>query len=418
MQIEIKIPRLGWSMEEGIFGGWLKKDGDVVKAGESIFTLENEKAAQDVESTDAGILQIPKDSPEPGETVIVGRVIGYLLGEKGAAKVEEEPSKGPTSKMAVHQAAEETFAAGDLPDSQSNRVASIMPRKDAAVSPRARRRAAELGVETGRLQGSGTSGRIIEADVLKAVESKEGKAIPSAATNTSSAVSSPVPLMRRSIAERTTFSFSHIPHFYLRAEADASMLIALRELLVGPMQKQHGVKITLTDFLLRAQALALRQHPAVNAVWQDNGILNYTDADVGLVVGLPQGLVIPVMRAAQRLSFVELAKERERLVRVVREGKFTPDMVAGGATSISNLGTTRADEFAAIIAPHQSSMLAVGRAVPRPYVVNHRVEVRTTIRLSLSVDHRIIDGAPASDFLGNIVELLENPNVLVEEKSE
>lgn len=417
MQIEIKVPRLGWSMDEGIFGSWLKKDGDLVKAGDAIFTLESEKAAQDIESTDAGTLQISKDGPQPGDTVQVGQVIGYLIGEKGAALGYGASLKTPSAEKPEEHDHKKALTPETSPDLPENHGASAKRQKDFASSPRARRRAAELGVEIEHLQGSGRTGRITEADVLKATANKGGVAITSSKTKTSTraATVSQVSTMRRSIAERTAFSFSHIPHFYVRAEVDATGLVALRELLVATIEKKHGVRITLTDFLLRAQALALQKHPTVNAVWQDNGLLNYTDSDVGLVVGLPQGLVIPVIRAAQRLSFLELAKERARLVQVVREGKFTPEMLSGGATSISNLGTTRADEFAAIIAPHQSSMLAVGRAVPRPYVVGNRVEVRTTIRLSLSVDHRVLDGSLAADFLGSIGELLENPNGLVGE---
>jgi pyruvate dehydrogenase E2 component (dihydrolipoamide acetyltransferase) len=181
------------------------------------------------------------------------------------------------------------------------------------------------------------------------------------------------------------------------------------------VEQECGVRITLTDFLLRAQAMALREFPAMNAVWQNDRLVNYTDVDIGVVVGLPDGLLIPVIRATQRLSLVQTAKERVRLIEGVRAGRFSAETLAGGATSISNLGTTRIDEFAAIIAPHQSSMLAVGRAAQRPYVVAGRLEVRTTLRLSLSVDHRVADGGPAAEYLGKLVELLENPATLVNE---
>ena len=263
------------------------------------------------------------------------------------------------------------------------------------------------------LEGSGSTGRIIESDVLKAAAGRGGSMIADPEPKITSATAGQVSTMRRNIAERTALSFSQIPHFYVHAEMDATELVKTREYLVGVFEREFGVRITLTDFILRAQALALREFPAANAVWQSNGILNYLNADVGVVVGLPDGLVIPVIRAAHNLSFVQLAKERARLVGAVRKGQFNAEMLAGGATSISNLGTTRIDEFAPIIAPHQSSMLAVGRAAPRPYVVDGHLEVRTTIRLCLSVDHRILDGAPAADFLGKIVGLLENPKALV-----
>jgi pyruvate dehydrogenase E2 component (dihydrolipoamide acetyltransferase) len=415
MPIEIKIPRLGWSMEEGIFSSWVKKNGDPVKSGEPLFTLESEKSSQDIESTDAGTLHIPKDSPQAGATVKVGQVIGYLVGENEVVEPKGTSVKAPaTEKEIQHDGshkADLTVDSGSPPTPEANIAeTAVVP----VSSPRARRRAAELGVDVNRLQGSGSTARIVEADVLKAVVSRGEPVVSAPKLKTAPPVAGQVSMMRRNIAERTAFSFSHIPHFYVRAEVDATELVALREHLVGILERECGIRITLTDFLLRAQAFALREFPVANAVWQDNGVLSHADSDVGLVVGLPDGLVIPVIRAAQKLSLVQLARERARLVGAVREGRFNTEMLSGGATSISNLGTTRADEFAAIIAPDQSSMLAVGRAAPRPYVVNGHIEVRTTIRLCLSVDHRVLDGGLAADFLGRIVELLENPKALVE----
>jgi pyruvate dehydrogenase E2 component (dihydrolipoamide acetyltransferase) len=415
MPIEITIPRLGWNMDEGRFNGWLKKDGDPVKSGEPLFILEAEKAAQDIEAIDSGILRIPKDSPPAGATVKVGQVIGYLARENEAVESSATPAKQPPAqKEKPPENAPKTAApvspASPAPAKDTIAETAMMP----ASSPRARRRAAELGVEVNRLQGSGSTGRIIEADVVKAAAGRSDAATAAPASTPAPAVAHPASIMRRNIAERTALSFSQIPHIYLHAEADATKLVMMREDLVGVLEKECGVRVTLTDFLLRAQATALREFPAANAVWRNNGLLSYADADVGVVVGLPEGLVIPIIRAAQKLSFVQLAKERARLVEAVRGGQFNPEMVAGGATSMSNLGTARTDEFAAIIAPHQSSMLAMGRAAPRPYVVDGHLEVRTTLRLCFSADHRVFDGGPAADFLGRIVELLENPEALVD----
>jgi pyruvate dehydrogenase E2 component (dihydrolipoamide acetyltransferase) len=223
-----------------------------------------------------------------------------------------------------------------------------------------------------------------------------------------------ISVMRRSIAERTALSFSTIPHFYLRAEVDVTDLLVMRENLVDVVARECGVRLTVTDFLLLAQARALEEFPAANAVWKDSGIERFADANVGLVVGLSGGLLIPVINGVQKLSLVQLAKERARLVEAMRSGSYNAGMLAGGATSLSNLGTTRVDEFAAVIAPHQSTMLAVGRAELRPYVVAGRLEARRTIRLCLSVDHRVLDGGPAAEFFGRIVELLEAPKRLVE----
>jgi pyruvate dehydrogenase E2 component (dihydrolipoamide acetyltransferase) len=415
MPFDITIPRLGWSMDEGTFLGWLKQDGEQVKRGEPLFTLESEKAAQDIAAADSGVLRIPKESPQPGSVVKVGQLIGCLVAENEAVEGETAPVKVPPARK-------------DKPRADSPRVDSVIPlvvslppgnkhpEKAAAPasSPRARRRAAELGVDATCLQGSGRTGRIIEADVLKAAVSQGTAAMASAAPKAAATGPGQVSIMRRSIAERTALSFSLIPHFYLRAEADATDLVKMREQLLEVMERECGVRVTVTDFLLRAQALALRDFPAANAVWRENSIERYADADVGVVVALSDGMLIPVIRAAQKLSFVQLAKERARLVEAVRTGRFNVEMLSGGATSLSNLGATRTDEFAAVIAPHQSSMLAVGRAAPRPYVVDGRLEIRTTIRLCLSVDHRVLDGGPAAGFLGRIVELLEAPKALVD----
>lgn len=420
MPIEITIPRLGWSMEEGVFSGWLKKDGEAVKSGEPLFTLEGEKSAQDIESTDGGTLRIPKDSPTAGDTVKVGQVIGYLTGKDEVANVAQTSIKGNSAKKEIHQpdgshdGEQKSGSAKKSTNSKTSDATTAEKTSAPASSPRARRKAAELGVEVNRLQGSGGNGRIIEADVIKAAANKNDSATTDISSKPAAAVAGQISTMRRNIAERTTLSFSQIPHFYLRAEVDATKLVAMRKHLLGVLEKECDVRITITDFLVRAQAMALHEFPAANAVWQNNGIVRYNDSDVGVVVGLPDGLVIPVIRAAQKLSFVLLAKERARLVGLVKAGRFTTEMVAGGATSISNLGTGRTDEFAAIIPPHQSSILAVGRAAPRPYVFEGRVEVRTTLRFCLSVDHRVLDGGPAADFLGRIVELLENPELLVD----
>jgi pyruvate dehydrogenase E2 component (dihydrolipoamide acetyltransferase) len=282
-------------------------------------------------------------------------------------------------------------------------------------SPRARRRANQVGVDLNQLQGSGDHGRIIERDVLQASirgsvshgTTQESKPVATVVGQVSS--------MRRGIAERTALSFSQIPHFYLRMEADATELVKMREHLVAILEKECGVRITLTDFILRAQAKALGEFPAANAIWKDNGVVKFTDADVGVVVGLPDGLMIPVIRAAQNMSLVQIARERTSLVNAVRGGRYMPEAVSGGASSLSNLGASRTDEFTAIIPPHQSSILAVGRAAPRPYVVNSHLEIRTTLQLCLSMDHRVLDGGPAADFLGKIVELLENPNMLIKD---
>lgn len=396
MPAEITVPRLGWSMVEGTFVGWLKQEGETVQPGEPLFTLEGEKATQDIEAADPGILRLPPGSPNPGDIVQVGQVIGLLLAPDAD---NHPPATGATpSPGAGPSAAPTAAAAAPLP-------APAAPGQDDApagpqeipCSPRARRRAAELGVDLAGLKGGGTSGRITEADVLRAAE----RPAPARPTVTST--------LRRLVAQRTAASFATIPHFYLRAEADATNLVRLREDLLPSLEEATGLRVTLGDLLLRAQALALRDCPAANCVWADDALLPLAGLDVGLVVGRLDGLAIPVVRAAGSGDLAALVRQRGALVAAARAGRLAAEQMLGGATSLSNLGNSPVDEFAAVISPGQSSMLAVGRARPRPFAYQGRLALRTTLKLCLSVDHRVLDGGPAADFLGRIVERIENP---------
>jgi len=219
--------------------------------------------------------------------------------------------------------------------------------------------------------------------------------------------------MRRAIAEKTAASFSSVPHFYLRAEADVTELVALRQELASQWASRGEIKPTLTDFLLRAMALAVPRFPFANQVWKDQSIVTLPTVDLGLVVGLHDGLLIPVLRRVDQLSLAEVVKRRSDAAAAARAGKLGAADTQGAAMSLSNLGNSPVDEFAAVIAPGQSSMLAVGRAAPRPFVVKDQLAVRTTLRLCLSADHRVMDGAPAAELLGRIMELLEEPSRLI-----
>ncbi len=416
MPLPITVPRLGWSMDEGTFVGWLKKEGESVKAGEPLFTLEGDKASQEIEATDGGILRIPPDAPKAGDTVHVGAVLGYLLAENEhpSPPAPHLPTEGTADKpprepeaSALHPTRQTVpplpkgEGRGEGKETRRQSTTPILGQDRAstrlAISPRARRRAAELGLDYRGLKGSGRTGRIVEADVLQAAKGLSGAGL------------SP---MRRTIAQRTTESFSRAPHFYLRTEVDATALLELRARLLAEVEQATGVRLTLTDLLLRAQALALRDCPHANRIWQDGQVVQLPGCDIGLVVGLNDGLLIPIIRRADAGGLVALVRQRASLVEAARAGKLTAEAMQGGATSLSNLGHTCVDEFAAVIAPPQSSMLAVGRAAPRPFVIDGQIVARSTLRLCLSVDHRVMDGGPAAKFLGLIVELIEHPSAL------
>jgi pyruvate dehydrogenase E2 component (dihydrolipoamide acetyltransferase) len=422
MPITITVPRLGWSMDEGTFVGWLKKDGESVKAGEPLFTLEGDKASQEVEANESGILRIPPDAPRAGAAVSVGTVLGYLVGEKEESVGQAfQPAGAPGLSSPAHG-----WATGKSPQPADKDVCPTLLRatggegagrsggkiatqdqiavgttvSSIAISPRARRRAAELGVDCRDLKASGRSGRIREADVLAAAKEARAPGPPS---------------MRRTIAQRTAESFARAPHFYLRAELDATALLEFRRRRLPQVEQAASVRLTLTDLLLRAQALALHDCPEANAIWQDGQVVRLPGCDVGLVVGLADGLLMPIVRGADRGGLAALAKQRASLVEAARAGRLTAEAMRGGASSLSNLGNTRVDELAAVIAPPQSSMLAVGRIAPRPWVGDGQLVVRTTLKLCLSVDHRVMDGGAGAKFLGRVVELLEHPVELARE---
>jgi pyruvate dehydrogenase E2 component (dihydrolipoamide acetyltransferase) len=269
----------------------------------------------------------------------------------------------------------------------------------------------QRGVNAANVAGTGPNGRILEADVLRAAASPATRA--PAKTATAGSISS----MRRAVAAKVAHSFATVPHFYLRSEVDMTSLVQLREQNLEIIEKCSGVRPTLTDFLLRAMALALRDCPAANRIWQDDAIVQLPSVDVGLVIQVGDGLLVPIIQAADRLGLAELARQRIKLAEIVRSGRMPADLFQGGATSLTNLGKHRVDEFAAIISPPQSSMLAVGRLAERPLACEGRLCLRQTMHLTLSVDHRVMDGVPAAEFLDRIVESLEKPYQLLYEIS-
>ncbi len=263
----------------------------------------------------------------------------------------------------------------------------------------------QRGVDAANVAGTGPGGRIVEADVLRAA------AKPSQTTAQTSAIGAVSP-MRRAVAAKVTESFATVPHFYLRSEVDVTALMSLREQAAGTIEKQCGQRPSLTDFLLWAMALALRDRPHANRIWQNDTIVQLPSIDVGLVVQVGDGLLVPILHQADRLGLMDIVRQRAKLTAAIRSGKTPADIFQGGATSLSNLGKHRVDEFTPIISPPQSSMLAVGRVAQRPAAFEGRLCLRQTMHVTLSVDHRVMDGVPAAEYLDRVVELLENPFLL------
>lgn len=382
MPIPITIPRLGWNMEEGVFGGWLKKDGDEVRAGEVVFTLESEKATEEIESLDSGTLHFASDSPKAGDPVIVGAVIGYLL----------QPGETPSnvSESAVNTAQMKVADNRSKPVIQSVRIC-----ERPAVSPRARRTARRLGIDWTEVEGSGRNGRIRECDILAA----ERPSSNSAAT------------LRRIIAQRMSASHLTTAPVTLIATVDASALVQTR----NRFKQSSNVPPTYSDMLIKLVSEALTQHPSLNARWENDRVVVVREINIGLAVDTPSGLVVPVLREVRRRSLKEIAQLSRDLIDRSNQRKLSADDMGGGSFTISNLGSFGIDAFTPIINQPECAILGVGRIQKQPVVVADQIAIREQMTLSLTFDHRIVDGAPAARFLRTLRGLIESANLSSEQ---
>ena len=358
MAIEITIPRLGWSMEEGTFVEWLKSAGEMVQAGEPLFSLESDKVTMDVESLDAGVLHLAPDAPSPGALVMPGQLIGYLL-----AAGEEAPG-------------------------------------ERAVTPRARRVAAELGVDVSQLAGSGMGGRVREQDVRVAAQS-----LPQEQT-------APVTSVRRVIAERMMESRARTAPVTLTRRVDASRLTALRNR--WKLKLQPAPPPSFNDILAKLVALGLAQHPQLAGRWEEDRIVLPSAIHLGLAVDTEQGLVVPVVRNVASLALTEVAHRSAELVTAARQRKLRPEDLQGGVFTISNLGSYGVEAFTPMINFPETAVLGIGAIRWEPVVLpSGQIVAREQMMLSLTFDHRVVDGAPAARFLATIAELIEEPPAAV-----
>lgn len=411
MAIPIPIPRLGWNMEEGKFGGWLKRDGDPVRPGEPLFTLESEKATEEVEGLDAGFLRIPLDGPKPGDVLTVGTVIGYVV-----ARADEElpslkqevpaaPASEPVASPAVRRLARERgidlrqivgsgpggrISAGDLAPATRE---SERPEK-AGSSPRARRAAKELGIDWTLLTGTGKNGRIRERDVRATVDRQPAGRV------------APLTAMRRTIAARMLESQRTSAPVTLTTTVDATNLVNLRQQFRAA---GDGASPSYTDFLIKLAAAALVKHPLLAGQWTDHGIRLPDAIHIGFAVDVDSGLLVPVVRDVPALGVRQIAATTRELIEWARGGRLSAADMQGGCFTISNLGAYGIDAFTPIINPPECAVLGVGRIARRPAVVGDAMIPRDQVTLSLTFDHRIVDGAPAARFLQTLAQAVENP---------
>jgi pyruvate dehydrogenase E2 component (dihydrolipoamide acetyltransferase) len=448
MPFEITIPRLGWSMEEGTFVRWLKRDGDVIRAGDAVFELEGEKAAQDIEAVDSGILRIPASAPAPGSIVAVGTVVGFLVAEgeatpvtaaAGSAAAAVKPA--PESRPAIAKSTTTPAPAASVPSiapaasPSVRRLAREMGLKLASVegsgpagritaedlrsgtgqaspkpaahsshvaSPRARRVANELGVDWTRLRGTGLDGRVREHDVRQAV----GRS-PAQSDATVVSVSS----RRRTIANRMLASREQTAPVTLTTRLDATNLVSLRTQF---KQAANGSTVpSYSDIIMKLVGLALQQHPRLAVRAEGDHWVTPASPDgihIGLAVDTPDGLVVPVVRGVGSLGLFDLAKQTLAVIEKSRTGKLSAADMQGGVFTITNLGSFGIDAFTPIINLPETAVLGLGRIRREPVVVDDQIVARDQLTLSLTFDHRIVDGAPAAKFLQTLSQAIECPS--------
>ena len=430
MAIEIKLPRLDWNMEQGTFIGWLKKPGEEVRVGEVLFTLEGDKAVQEIEATDAGILALPAISPKEGDRLPVGTVLGYLLaageslpagaGPTAPSPASETPAPSHTipapASPSVRRLAREmgvdvekvrgTGATGRITaeDVRAHQQPVALAKNEAGsdrivMTPRARRAANRLGLEGQSIQGTGRNGRIRERDVLNAKPATAKIEMVSLTEDSK---------IRRVIAERMRHSLQTTAPVTLNTTADVTNLVNLRQQY--KTAAIPGVPVPgLTDFFIKLTARTLQDHPRLTSRWEEHGIVTPEAINIGVAVDTEAGLLVPVIRHVPGLSLRELTTRSRELIEKARTRTLSADALRGGTFTITNLGPFGIDAFTPIINWPECAILGLGRIVRQPVVHGEQIVIREIITLSLTFDHRILDGAPAARFLQALTRALENP---------
>lgn len=406
MPIPVTVPRLGWNMDEGVFVEWLKADGDRVRPGDVVFRLEGEKAVEEVECLDAGVLSIAPDGPKPGDRVKVGAAIALLLqpGEAApspakpqAVVSQPEPAASPSvRRLARERGVDLATVAGSGPGGRilPHDLASAEPAA-VAVTPRARRLTRQHGIDPATLRGSGRNGRVRARDIPVPP--------PTPAAAAGVVPHSPV---RRAIAARMVESLRTAAPVTLTSAVDATNLVNLRgqfkAVAAGPVP-------SFNDFLVKLVAAALQKHPLLCAQWTDAGLVHPERINIGVAVDTGAGLLVPVVRDVPALGLSAVAARSRELIERARTGALAAGDLRGGCFTITNLGAFGVDAFTPIINPPECAILGVGRIERRPVADGDRVVIREQVTLSLTFDHRVVDGAPAARFLQALAEYVTNP---------
>lgn len=408
MAKEVIMPKLGLTMEEGVINKWLVKEGDRVEKGDPLFEVATDKVNMEVESPASGV--VLKILYPEGATVPITQVVAYI-GEEG----EEVPV--PEKQVEAQKVQEE-------PRGEVRGVQEEVSGKEGRIkaSPLARKLAKAYGIDLATIRGTGPGGRIVREDVERARRAleEEQRKVPVVERVEKVEVAKEVPgkviplsRMRRIIAERMVESVQTRPHFFIFQEVLAEELVRMRERLLPLVEKQTGLRVSYTDILVKMVAKALERYPLLNASFSEEGIVLHEDVNIGVAVALEDGLIVPVVKEAQRKSIAQITTELHDLVERAKLGKLTPEDISGGTFTISNLGMFGIDAFTAIINPPESAILACGAIRKKPVFDGKDIVPLSVMELTLSCDHRLIDGALAAQFMQFLKTLLEEPFALM-----
>ncbi len=438
MATKVVMAQLSPTMEEGKLLEWKVAEGDTIEASDLLAEIETDKANMDIEALGGGV--VLKILVQAGETVPVGALIG-IIGEEGedisALLAEAEaaasgtPVEAPPAEdmSAVEEvivppaplaAVEEVIVPPAPPAAPPPAPEPVAPGR-AKASPVARRMADETGLRVSDITGSGPGGRVVKRDVETAIAAGVSAPLP-AATPAAAQPTTPAgpprlvdetlepSQMRKAIAKRLVSSIGPVPHFFLTTEVDMGRVLELRKAMNARLE---AGKIGVNDILVKVAAEALARHPEINASWQDDTIRRHGSVDIGIAVAIEDGLITPVLRAADRKGLLQISTEAAELIARARIKRLLPEEYQGATFSVSNLGMFDIDQFTAIINPPEAAIMAVGSTIERPVVVNGEIQVRHRMRVTMSCDHRVIDGVTGARFLQTFKAMLENPLELV-----
>ncbi|MFC1980875.1 dihydrolipoamide acetyltransferase family protein [Chloroflexota bacterium] len=391
--IKMTMPKLGLTMTEGTIIEWRKKEGERVEKGEVLLVIETEKVSFEVEAQAPGL--VGRIVANEGDVVPVGGVIAYLLeAEEELAAITQlisEQESGVSMEAEIEVATTRDAGAPS----------------EVRASPLAKKLAGDHNIDISTVKGTGPGGRIIKEDILRAIE--ESKA---AAVHLPHEEVKPLTTMRKIIAQRMTESFQ-APHFYLTIEVDVGELIKVREELIPVVEAEVGVRLTYTDMIIRMVARVLEDNPALNCSYVDGSVRLFKRIDIGLVTAVEGGLLVPVIRQANMKTLAEIAVIRAELAQKAQERKITKEEMTDSTFTISNLGMFGIDQFSALLQPPEAAVLAVGRMTDRPIVREGQIVIRPVMNLTLSIDHRVLDGVVGSSFLKSLKDYIEKPTLVL-----